>query len=73
MENEDIFKTLDNCWLALCQQMRAHPEADTQRAMNLLARILNAAKAETRKRKTTATPQVSIGEWLAWLEKEATE
>ena len=70
MENEDIFQTLDNCWLALCNRMRENPTADTQRAMNLLARILSEAKAETRKRRNAESKQVSVEEWIAWLSKE---
>lgn len=70
-EIDDVFATLDNCWLALCRRMREKPTAETQRVMNMLARILGEAKSETQKRRNTANKQISIDEWLAWFEKEA--
>lgn len=69
-DNDDIFATLDNCWLALCKRMREKPTIETQRVMNALARIIQTAKSETIKRKNEVNKQVSIDEWLAWLEKE---
>lgn len=69
-KDEDVFATLENCWLALCKRMRENPTAETQRVMNMLGRIITQAKSETRKRRNAENKQVSIDEWLAWF-KEA--
>lgn len=66
-EEEAIFTSLDNCWLALCQRMRENPTAETQRVMNLLARIITTAKSETISRRNAAKKEVSTEEWIKWF------
>lgn len=66
-DNDDIFATLDNCWRALCERMRENPNLETQRVVNTLARIIETAKSETRKRRNSENKQISIDEWLDWF------
>ena len=68
-KTEAIFESLDNCWRALCRRMRENPTENTQRTMNFLARIIEMAKSETRKREREANKQISIDEWLAWFDE----
>ena len=69
-ENDIVFDSLDNCWLALCRRMRANHTAETQRTMNLLGRIISTAKSETIKRREEAKQQITIEEWLVFFEEE---
>ena len=66
-KTDAIFESLDNCWRALCRRMKENPTADTQRIMNYLARIIETAKSESRKREREAIKQMSIEEWMAWF------
>lgn len=63
--------SINNAWIALCKQMRAQPDEVTQRAMNLLARVIDTAEAEIRRRQKEEKPkQISVDEWMTWLQSE---
>lgn len=78
MTGKEVYDSLNNAWLALCQLMREHPEADTQRAMNLLRRMMlevhqritdtekaeQSAKAE---QAAKAEQQITMEDWMKWL------
>ena len=73
MPINDVFETLNNCWRALCRRMRDDPTSETQRVMNLLARIINTTESEVRKRQHAQhaeEKQISIEEWIAWLQEQ---
>ena len=72
MDGKEVYQSMENAWLALCQEMRQNPTADTQRAMNLLRRMLIQVKAKmeaAEKEKEQAEP-MTTEEWLAWLNED---
>ena len=69
MTAEEILKSIDNAWTALAQQYNSAPDDYTRRAMNLIAKIISKVKSEF-DTENSREAQISIEEWLAWLESE---
>lgn len=69
MDGKEVYQSMENAWLALCQEMRRCPTAETQRAMNLLRRMLVQVKAkmEAAEKKKEQANAVTTEEWLAWF------
>ena len=72
MTPEEIFEAFNNAWRALCVVYSKSPDASTQNALNMLAKIIGQVKHqhnEVLKEKDKAG-QMSIEEWLEWLNEE---
>lgn len=66
-----VFNTLDNCWFALCKRMREDPTAETQKAMNMVRRVIEETKRKFRSDKADAEKDsISTDEWVRWLKAE---
>lgn len=72
MDGKEVYQNMENAWLALCQEMRRCPTAETQRAMNLLRRMLIQVKAkmEAVEKEKEPAGTITTEEWLAWLNAE---
>ena len=72
MDGKEVYQSMENAWLALCQEMRRCPTAETQRSMNLLRRMLIQLKAkmEAAEKENEQAGTMTTEEWLAWLNED---
>lgn len=70
MKDTDVIESLNNAWRALCRRYNdIHYRNETTRnALNLLSGIIG--EVERQVKESNTAKQMTIEEWLDWLEKE---
>ena len=65
---ENVIESIDNAWSALCRQYDEVRSEDVRIALNMVGKICMKVKSEmSKKNKNVTEPQISIEEWLEWL------
>lgn len=73
-ETEDrVITSFNNCWRAMAAQYQSCTDECVRQAMNLLAKIIGKVETELHERRKKQGGQITIDEWLQWLESEAVE
>ena len=70
MTGKQVIESMDNAWRALCVQYDSARDEETRRALNLLSRITAKMKNEFDEAKKNDGKQITIEEWLAWLNSD---
>ena len=70
MTGKQVIESMDNGWRALCVQYDNARDEETRRALNLLSKITAKMKSEFDKAEKNDGKQITIEEWLAWLNSE---
>lgn len=65
---EDVIVSLDNAWRALSQQYDKSRSEEVRNALNMVGKICAKVTSEmSEKNKGDTGTQISIEEWLEWL------
>lgn len=67
MTGKQVIESMDNAWRALCVQYDNNRDEETRRALNLLSKITAIMKSEFDEAEKNDGKQITIEEWLAWL------
>ena len=65
---EKTIESLNNCWKALLTQYQDSPSEEMRYAVNLVGKICAKVKNDYDNYKNEDGKQITIDEWLAWLE-----
>lgn len=69
MTEEEILASIDNAWRALARRYDKEHNESFRIAMNCLAEIIAKVKTEYNE-ENNREEQISIDEWMKWLESE---
>lgn len=65
---ENVLESIQNAWNALIEQYTNCPSEEMRNAINLVGRICAKVKSQmSEKEKGTQGEQISIEEWIEWL------
>lgn len=70
MTAKQVIESMDNAWRALCTQYENARDEETRRAINLLSKIIGRMKSEFDESEKNEGKQITIDEWLAWLNSD---
>lgn len=67
MTDREVIKSLNNAWMALAKQYKAHPDEGVRCGMNLLAKVVRKVNAEVEE--SHREGQITMDEWIAILQE----
>ena len=66
MTDYEVIESFDNSWRAMCSLYRDKPTQELQTALNMVGRIIDKVRKEVDE--AHAERQITIDEWMEWLE-----
>ena len=71
MTGKQVIESMDNAWRAMCEQYDNARDEETRRALILLGRLTTEMKSKFDEAEKNDGKQITIEEWLAWLNSDA--
>lgn len=71
MTSKQVIESMNNAWRALVTQYQNAPDEETRRVINIVSKIIIKMETEFNKAEKNNGKQITVEEWLAWLNSDA--